>query len=66
MKLSCLSSAKETWVNLLESENKFCIFSRWLLFSIMAVAIELPLSYFWIIKFLFFESDFKAANSSGV
>ena len=30
------------------------------------MAIGLPLSEFWIIKFLFFESDFNAANSSGV
>ena len=30
------------------------------------MAIELPLSNFWIIKFLFFESDFNAANSSEV
>ena len=30
------------------------------------MAIELLLSDFWKIKFLFFESDFNAANSSGV
>ena len=30
------------------------------------MAKELPLSDFWIIKFLFFESDFNAANSSEV
>ena len=28
------------------------------------MAIELPLSHFWIIKFLFSESDFNAVNSS--
>ena len=30
------------------------------------MAVELPLSDFWVIRFLFFESDFNAANSSGV
>ena len=30
------------------------------------MAVELSLSDFCIIKFLFFESDFNAANSSGV
>ena len=30
------------------------------------MATKLPLSDFWIIKFLCFESDFNAPNSSGV
>ena len=30
------------------------------------MATELPLSNFWIIKLVFFENDFNAANFSGV
>ena len=30
------------------------------------MATDLPISDFWIIKFLLFESDFNAANSPGV
>ena len=63
MKFNCLSSATKSWLNLVESDKIFRIFSRLSPFSIMAI--ELPLSNVWVIKFLFLESDFIAANYSG-
>ena len=61
-KLSCLLSPNSSFLNLVESDNIFLILV--LLSFLLIITTVLPLSAFWITKFLFLVRFSKASNSA--